>query len=147
MADNQILRRGAVHSVEQTFRVLLPGTGQVQDSMVEEWKRGEVSYFNKTSTGWPEERFMGPCEPRKQKQIYFCFLCNGPGTSKHHLVPKQVRQYRGTTANLIVRTCRKCHNDIHYYFSNWELATKFNSEERLRNELPVRREIAKLFLQ
>lgn len=25
---------------------------------------------------------MGPVEPRNQKQIYFCFICNGSGTSK-----------------------------------------------------------------
>jgi hypothetical protein len=84
---------------------------------------------------------MGPYEPINQKQIYFCFICNGPGTSKHHLVPRKVRQERGTQANAIVRTCCKCHRDIHYYISHFELDTKFNTPELLKLELSRRKSI------
>ena len=73
---------------------------------------------------------MGPCEPAKQ--IYFCAFCNGPGTTRHHLFPGQGRHET-------IRLCRRCHNEVHWYFSNAELAMKFNSEERLRCELEKRK--------
>ena len=39
----------------------------------------------------------------------------------------------------IIRLCPRCHKDVHYYFSNWELAVKFNSLESLTGELKTRR--------
>jgi hypothetical protein len=40
-----------------------------------------------------------------------------------------------------VRACRKCHDDIHYYFSHLELATQFNQPDLLRMELKQRKEL------
>lgn len=78
-------------------------------------------------------------QPLTNDQIYFCELCNGPGSTKHHLVPKSVRLERGLQANAIMRACGRCHSDIHYYISNWELATQFNSPEKIKLELKRRK--------
>lgn len=74
-------------------------------------------------------------------QLYFCAICGGPGSTKHHLVPKAVRIKRGLLANKIMRCCPKCHADIHYYFSHWELATRFNEEKPLKAELEKRKTV------
>lgn len=82
---------------------------------------------------------MGPCEPWNQKQIYFCAICGGPGGTRHHLVPKLVAKQRKKLHEEIIRTCRKCHDDIHFYFSHYELAEEFNTEDSLRRELRKRK--------
>jgi len=85
---------------------------------------------------------MGPTEPLDQKQIYFCAICGGPGSTRHHLIPKAIYAYpprTKTSGNLTIRTCPQCHSDIHYYFSHWELALQFNTEERIKTELSKRK--------
>ncbi len=75
-------------------------------------------------------------------QIYTCFVCGGPGTTRHHFVPKHARmkmKRHDTKSKDTVRACSHCHSDIHYYFSNWELAVKFNTEATLVEELRNRR--------
>jgi len=82
------------------------------------------------------------------KQIYFCAICNGPGTTLHHFTPKQTAK-RLNNVDLesildfdyykTIRVCRRCHDDIHYYLSHWELATKYNNESSLINELNNRK--------
>jgi hypothetical protein len=79
---------------------------------------------------------MGPVEPYGQVQIYFCAICNGPGTTRHHLIPRSTRNGNRDTILL----CRDCHADVHWFFSNWELALKFNTEELLKTELAKRKE-------
>jgi hypothetical protein len=83
---------------------------------------------------------MGITEPRDQKQIHFCAICGGPGTSRHHLVPRGVRgQISPNPRTELIRTCASCHREIHYYFSHWELALRFNTEERIKTELAKRK--------
>ena len=76
--------------------------------------------------------------------IYTCVICGGPGGSRHHLIPKSVRDkyltlQQNADLHATIRTCPRCHGDIHFYFSNWELALKFNTEEALRIELRERK--------
>ena len=86
---------------------------------------------------------MGIIEPKDQKQIYFCAICGGNGGTKHHLLPKSTRrEWRGPGGSQMMptmRTCRKCHDDIHYFISHWELAMFFTSEDKLKNELARRK--------
>lgn len=78
---------------------------------------------------------QGTFPPGEQVQIYFCAICNGPGSTRHHLAPVATKMpYMG-----IIRLCPRCHKEVHYYFSNWELAVKFNSLESLTGELKTRR--------
>jgi hypothetical protein len=104
--------------------------------------------------GWPDGdnliqkavMGMGPCEPWTAKQIYFCAFCPGPGVTKHHLVPRSVRDFRGP-GKLTIRLCNDCHADVHRFFSLLELARRFNTEKSLREELKKRKEAEALFIR
>jgi hypothetical protein len=86
------------------------------------------------------KRDMGIVEPIKQRQIYFCALCGGNGTSSHHLFPKSAwKRMNPKPLMRFMRLCGKCHNDIHFYFSVWELALKFNTPETIKPELEKRK--------
>lgn len=95
--------------------------------------------------GWPDgdikKTSMGPCEPWTQKQVYFCVICNGPGGTRHHLVPKSIERDHPKFKNRkdTIRLCSRCHREVHYYFSHWELAVKFNSAETVKSELHKRK--------
>lgn len=88
---------------------------------------------------------MGIVEPTDQKQVHFCFICNGPGTQRHHLYPRgafNLRRYAATDSSLLsktVRVCKNCHIAIHFHFSHRELADKFNTPEALKRELEFRK--------
>lgn len=70
-----------------------------------------------------------------EQQKYFCAICCGPGSTKHHLVPKGL----GTpNNNNVIRLCRKCHVLVYYFFSHWELAMFFNTEQTIKTELSIR---------
>lgn len=86
---------------------------------------------------------MGITEERTQRQIHFCFICGGSGATRHHLIPKATHpSMRGNRFfwRETVRTCRRCHDEIHQHFSHWELALQFNSTERLKGALKKRKE-------
>ena len=76
------------------------------------------------------------------KQIYFCAICNGPGSTRHHLIPtealKRSKFFNKSNHQVMVRLCVKCHETINYYFSNWEMAVKYNTIEKLITELRIR---------
>ena len=87
---------------------------------------------------------MNSGEPWTQKQIHFCYICNGPGSSEHHLIPKSVQADRlKKVVVLKMRACHTCHHDIHYYFSHWELAISYFTPESLKAELTRRRGISR----
>ena len=81
-------------------------------------------------------------DPMNQEQVYFCVFCNGPGTSKHHLIPQEILKQRDLDLDLhfrrTVRSCRKCHRAIHDLFSNEELADDYYTLELLRPEFERR---------
>lgn len=78
---------------------------------------------------------MSDHPPGEEVQIFFCALCNGPGSTRHHFAPVATKMpHMGTC-----RLCPRCHREVHYYFSNWELAVRFNSLESLSGELKIRR--------
>jgi len=91
---------------------------------------------------------MGTIESHNQKQIHFCAICNGPGSTKHHLWPQKLRRQilNGAPGNsdspswgAVMRVCGSCHADIHFYFSHWELAMKYNEPERIKTEMAKRK--------
>lgn len=79
-------------------------------------------------------------EERSQGQKFWCHFCGGPGTTKHHLVPRSVvdrcPQYRiwGT-----IRLCRPCHDEVHRLFGPLELGLKWNDPVNLQLEFYRRR--------
>lgn len=83
---------------------------------------------------WPD----GQPEPWEQRT---CFICGGTGSTKHHLIPSEVRKKRGSKANEIAWACWECHRDIHFYISQWELYFRFNTESSLRDELLKRKKL------
>lgn len=92
-----------------------------------------------------------PPEKVKQpgtEQVHFCALCHGPGVSRHHLFPKSLlKQLKAKITVRLVRLCRPCHDDVHLYFSLWELAMTYNTVELIKTELVRRKEWCKTFLQ
>jgi hypothetical protein len=82
---------------------------------------------------------MGPIEPLNQKQVHFCVFCQGPGTSKHHVLPRSLGLRGEGSKPITVRTCRPCHNDIHRFFTNLELGQTYNTVETLKPELERRK--------
>lgn len=67
-----------------------------------------------------------------------CVLCStNVALSRHHLVPRSkshVRSQRGT-----IWVCKGCHTDVHWFFTNMELAVQFYDTDKLRYELEKRR--------
>ena len=62
-----------------------------------------------------------------------CSLCRiNYATSMHHLIPRAFSRDRGATGRLIP-TCRPCHIFIHKAFSHRELATKYDTAQKLRS--------------
>ena len=51
----------------------------------------------------------------------------------HHLVPKVVKRKKADSGPTI-ETCSACHRQIHTLFNNKELAQRFNTLEKLKNE-------------
>lgn len=81
-------------------------------------------------------------EPISQSQIYFCLICNGPGTTKHHFVPRQIeKQVENKPRIKYTRLCGPCHGAVHKLFKHKELATKFNTDESLKAEFNIRAKI------
>lgn len=67
-----------------------------------------------------------------------CALCiTRRANNRHHLVPVSMRHVARIKAGKIW-TCRKCHVDVHWYFTNQELALEFFDVEKLRWELKLR---------
>jgi hypothetical protein len=67
-----------------------------------------------------------------------CPLCGQiGGLTKHHLVPKSQVKAAGTL-HQSARICSDCHIDIHHIFTNEELAAKYNTLERLKEEYELR---------
>jgi hypothetical protein len=68
-----------------------------------------------------------------------CELCDRElRLTRHHLIPREmherVSRTRGTPKEVLNRTaalCRMCHNAVHRFFSNMELAFDFNTIELL----------------
>jgi hypothetical protein len=82
---------------------------------------------------------MGPFESLDQMQVHFCGICNGPGTSRHHFIPKEVVHVNPARKDDTVRLCSVCHRDVHFYFSNMELAMWYNTTDSIRPELERRK--------
>jgi hypothetical protein len=83
---------------------------------------------------------MGQFESRTEEQKYFCFICGGPGSTRHHLVPKSFVPRGFLNGHAMIRLCPNCHAEVHFYFSNYDLAIHFNTAEKLKNELVRRKE-------
>lgn len=67
----------------------------------------------------------------------------------HHLIPRKVhrrtrfrKHYDRDTLNQGVLICRPCHRGIHRRFTEMELATHYNTEERLRSDQVLQRHFA-----
>lgn len=71
------------------------------------------------------------------EEIHICDLCKRkvPKVTKHHLIPKQKGGKFGETTLL----CMPCHRQIHALYSNYELAVRLNSIERLQNDEKIKR--------
>ncbi len=90
----------------------------------------------------PERENLKLSESWKEKQIYLCEICGNPGRHLHHLIPRwMTTRLRIAECRTLIRTCYKCEEDIHFYISHWELGTKFNTRERIREELRNRRKL------
>jgi len=89
-----------------------------------------------------EHRVTLITEHRPTGQIYFCFFCGGPGSTKHHLFPRSIADRIGASKEQkqkVIRLCPRCHQDVHFYFSHYELATRFNDHVKLKLEWQVRK--------
>lgn len=69
--------------------------------------------------------------------IYKCELCNREVSqlTEHHLVPKERGGKDFPTANL----CVTCHKQIHALYTNRELAARFFTIDRLKNDEKFKR--------
>lgn len=76
-----------------------------------------------------------------EPQKHFCFMCGGPGITKHHLVPQEIVAKHGIRPMGTIRLCQGCHASIHWHFSNAELAVHFNDPELLKAEFAKREPI------
>lgn len=66
-----------------------------------------------------------------------CFICGAAGTSKHHLFPKGAWPVRDRTwKSCNVWLCEPCHRKVHRKASNEDLATRYNTKEKLKNLIP-----------
>ncbi|QHT68880.1 HNH endonuclease [Rhodocytophaga rosea] len=66
-----------------------------------------------------------------------CALCgrNVSMLTYHHLIPKQ----KGGKYTDTVPLCQPCHTTIHLTFSNRELASEYNSIEKLKSAAPLQK--------
>ena len=76
-----------------------------------------------------------------------CELCKrNQSTTRHHLVPRTLhRRYKAKKGfdqkflNVTVDLCKDCHHMVHDFFSEKELASKFNTlESLLSNEKVIK---------
>lgn len=78
-----------------------------------------------------------------------CAVCGCGGGTDHHLFPKSLlKRFPAIGRAMRFRTmhcCRQCHDDLHFYFSRFDLAFKFNSERTLIPELRRRKQMAEVF--
>lgn len=68
-------------------------------------------------------------------QSHICELCNRSVSiiTKHHLIPLEKGGKKLDTIHL----CPTCHTAIHSLFTNRELASRFNSLERIKNDYKI----------
>lgn len=68
-------------------------------------------------------------------QDHICELCNRSVSilTKHHLIPLEKGGKKLDTIHL----CPTCHTAIHSLFTNRELASRFNSLERIKNDFKI----------
>ena len=68
-------------------------------------------------------------------QSHICELCNRSVSTitKHHLIPLEKGGKKLDTIHL----CPTCHTAIHALFTNRELASRFNSLERIKNDYKI----------
>ena len=68
-------------------------------------------------------------------QVHICELCNRSVSmlTKHHLIPLEKGGKKLDTIHL----CPTCHTAIHALFTNRELASRFNSLERIKNDFKI----------
>lgn len=65
-----------------------------------------------------------------------CELCQRTmeRLTTHHLVPRQAVKRKKAESGPTVEICSACHRQIHTLFNNKELAQRFNTLEKLKNE-------------
>ena len=68
-------------------------------------------------------------------QSHICELCNRSVSiiNKHHLIPLEKGGKKLDTIHL----CPTCHTAIHALFTNRELASRFNSLERIKKDYKI----------
>ncbi len=73
------------------------------------------------------------------EQYYTCELCkrNVSFVTKHHLIPLEKGGKKLDTD--IIQLCQTCHSAIHALFTNRELASRFNSLDRIKNDLKIKK--------
>lgn len=70
-----------------------------------------------------------------------CALCSDRiAYNRHHLVPRSKAHIRPDQHGRIW-TCRQCHVEVHWYFTNQELALEFWQTPKLKEELERRRAV------
>lgn len=89
---------------------------------------------------------MGSIEPLGPAITAPCGICGKIGRSTHHFIPRSIAgqlnpRWKKTHGNPTMKTCQKCHHDIHYYIGHWELAVYFNTVAKLKAELEKRRAV------
>ncbi|MFK7862321.1 MAG: hypothetical protein AB8B64_26170 [Granulosicoccus sp.] len=69
--------------------------------------------------------------------------------SFHHLVPRKLhkrkrfaKQYSREQLNTGVMLCHRCHKGLHRLYSETELGTQFNTEDKLRNDEAIAKHVS-----
>jgi len=67
----------------------------------------------------------------------------------HHLIPKKLhkrkrfaKQYSREELNAGVMLCQRCHKGLHKLYTETELGTHFNTEQKIRDDEAIARHVA-----